>query len=213
MMMYRHWFWDFDGTLFDTYPRICRALQKSFADAGFFEDISVIMPYLKQSLETAANHFGEIHQVNASALLEGYHRHSEEEDLSTMRPYPGAREFLCDVTSLGGNNYLYTHRGESVFKALKQERFDSLFTDMVTSLDGFPAKPAPDALNHLVRKHGLNPQECVMVGDRAIDLNAGRNAGMNALCVDPDGFCPQIEGIPVFHDYASLTKWLRENRR
>ena len=109
-MKYRHWFWDFDGTLFNTYPRICRALQKSLADAGIFEETSVIMPYLKQSLETAARHFGDEKGVGTDILLEGYHRHSEEEGPSTIHPFPGAREFLCDVISSGGKNYLYIRR-------------------------------------------------------------------------------------------------------
>ena len=210
-MKYRHWFWDFDGTLFNTYPRICRALQKSLADAGIFEETSVIMPYLKQSLETAARHFGDEKGVGTDVLLEGYHRHSEEEGPSTIRPFPGARDFLCDVISSGGKNYLYTHRGESVFKALERERFSELFCDMVTSLDGFPSKPAPDALLFLMNKHSLDPDECVMVGDRLIDLGSGINARMHAICVDPDGFCPPQEGIPLVHDYAALSKMLRES--
>ena len=210
-MKYRHWFWDFDGTLFNTYPRICRALQKSLADAGIFEDVDVIMPVLKVTLETAAKHFAEPHGIDAQKILEGYHLHSEEEDMSTMRAYPGMHDFLVAVKSLGGANYLYTHRGESVFKALKSENLEALFSDMVTGLDGFPPKPAPDALKYLIVKHHLNPSECVMVGDRVIDLRAGLNSNMNAICLDPDGFCPPLENVPVFHDYSSLRTWIDEN--
>ena len=56
----------------------------------------------------------------------------------------------------------------------------------MTSLDGFPSKPAPDALNYLVQKHGLKKAECVMVGDRDIDLDAGKNAGIGCVLFDPD---------------------------
>ena len=121
-----------------------------------------------------------------------------------MQPFPGARRFLLSIRDHGGRNYLYTHRGESVFKALQQENFGELFCDMVTSLDGFPLKPAPDALLYLVQKHGLAIDDCVMVGDRMIDLMAGLNAGMHAICIDPDGFCPPPEDIPLFHDFAAL---------
>ena len=205
-MMYRHWFWDFDGTLFNTYPRICRALQKSLADAGIFEDEAAIMPYLKQSLETAARHFAPRGPATVEQLVAGYRLHSEEEDLSTMQPFPGMKAFLTQVVCHGGRNYIYTHRGESLFKALKNEQMEPLFTDIVTSLDGFPAKPAPDALLHLLKKHRLDPDDCVMVGDRVIDLNAGINAGMHALCVDPDGFFDPGPSIPLFRDYASLSE-------
>ena len=42
-MKYRHLIWDFDGTLFDTYPRICRAYQKALADAGIAEEEGVLL--------------------------------------------------------------------------------------------------------------------------------------------------------------------------
>lgn len=205
-MKYRHWFWDFDGTLFNTYPRICRAFQKSLADAGIFEEIEVIHPQLKITLETAAKHFASLHpSVTPQALLDGYHLHSEEEDISTFIPFPGMKDFLHSVISTGGHNYLYTHRGNSVFGVLDHYDITGLFTDIVTSLDGFPSKPAPDALLFLMKKHSLNPSECVMVGDREIDLAAGLNAGMNAICLDPDGFCPPINDVPSFHDYQALS--------
>ena len=70
-MRFRHWFWDFDGTLFNTYPRICRAFQKSLADAGIFEEISAIYPIIKQSLNTAAESFGTANHVPPQALLDG----------------------------------------------------------------------------------------------------------------------------------------------
>ena len=33
-MMYRHFFWDFDGTLYDTYGRITRACVLALQDLG-----------------------------------------------------------------------------------------------------------------------------------------------------------------------------------
>ena len=208
-MKYRHWFWDFDGTLFNTYPRICRAFQKSLADAGIFEDCAVILPQLKITLRTATEYFSSLHEgITAQSLLEGYHLHSEEEDISTFIPYPGMKDFLVSIVASGGNNFLYTHRGNSVFDVLEYNGIKGLFSDILTSLDGFPAKPAPDALLHLMKKHTLNPLECVMAGDREIDLAAGLNAGMNAICLDPDGFCPPIDCIPAFHDYRSLSSYI-----
>ena len=50
-MKYRHLIWDFDGTLFDTYPRICRAYQKALADAGIVEEEGVLFRSVKKSLE------------------------------------------------------------------------------------------------------------------------------------------------------------------
>ncbi len=170
------------------------------------------MPQLKITLETAARHFASLHAgITAQSLLEGYHIHSEEEDLSSFIPYPGMKDFLCSVKLSGGRNYLYTHRGISVFSVLDRYNITDLFSDIVTNLDGFPAKPAPDALLFLMKKHSLNPDDCVMVGDREIDLSAGLNAGISAICLDPDGFCHPIPSVPSFHDYNSLSSFFLDN--
>ncbi|NLZ89424.1 MAG: HAD-IA family hydrolase, partial [Clostridiales bacterium] len=67
-----------------------------------------------------------------------------------------------------------------------------------------PSKPAPDALNHLVEKHGLDRAVCVMVGDRAMDLDAGKSAGMATILLDPDGFYADYQPDHRFGDYASM---------
>ena len=68
------------------------------------------------------------------------------------------------------------------------------FSGFVTEEDKLPRKPAPDMLLHLMTKHGLRPAECVMIGDRPLDTEAGMNAGVLSVLLDmegrfPDGRC------------------------
>ena len=69
----------------------------------------------------------------------------------------------------------------------------ALFTDFVTSQHNFPNKPAPDALNYLCNKHGLKKEDCIMIGDRDIDLDSGKNAGMACALFDPEGYYPDYD--------------------
>ena len=78
-------------------------------------------------------------------------------------------------------------------KWLNHDGLSDLFSDAVTRLDGFPAKPAPDALRYLIQKHRLDLSRCVMVGDRDIDLDAAKNAGIACALFDPDGFYDDYE--------------------
>jgi len=125
--------------------------------------------------------------------MHGYHKHALDEGLETMIPYEGAKRMLESVCEHGGRNYLYTHSGNITIDALKACGMDHLFVDFVTSDNGFKAKPAPDALLYLLDKHALNPATCVMVGDRDIDLLAGKNAGISGAMYDPDGFYPDYD--------------------
>ena len=56
------------------------------------------------------------------------------------------------------------------------------------SLLQFPAKPAPDALLNLMARRSLEPAQCLMLGDRSIDVEAARNAGIAGCLFDPEHF-------------------------
>ncbi len=205
-MKYRHLIWDFDGTLFDTYPRICRAYQKALADAGIVEEEGVLLRSVKKSLEYTNAWVGAKYGLTDEELWAGYRRHSEEEGYETMRPYEGMESFLRDAAGQGCVHYLYTHRGVvSSTNALSHYGLLSLFKDHITGKDGFPLKPAPDALNALIARHQLDRADCVMIGDRELDVMAGVNAGIASVAMDPDGLCPK--GLPA--PYASSYEELR----
>ena len=53
-----------------------------------------------------------------------------------------------------------------------------LKTGFVDSSNGFPAKPAPNAVEFICREYGLDKSETVMIGDREIDVLSGKNAGV-----------------------------------
>ena len=207
-MIFRHFFWDFDGTLYDTYGRITRACVNTLGDIGASASYDAVYPVVKRSLDACWRTFAAPLGVEKDVFLDAYHRHSETEGPESIRPYPGVRETLQAVIDGGGCNYLYTHRGASAAKWLRYDGLEGLFTDGVTSLDGFPPKPAPDALNFLIQKHGLNRAQCVMLGDRDIDLDAGKNAGIACALFDPEGFYPDYDTPWRFSDMAALRRAL-----
>jgi len=44
-------------------------------------------------------------------------------------------------------------------------------------------KPDPEGINHLLKKHNLSPREVLMVGDSALDIEAGKNANVRTCAV------------------------------
>jgi HAD superfamily hydrolase (TIGR01549 family) len=206
-MIFDHFFWDFDGTLFDSYPCVTRAFLKGLNDLGISAGERELLALEKIHLGHAAEVLGRQHGISPDRIMERFRAHETEEGPAGMAPYPGTKETLKTVAEGGGHNYLYTHRGISAAEILDYHGLSRYFTDIVTALDGFPAKPAPDALLHLMAKHGLNPARCVMLGDREIDVRAGLNAGMHDALMDPDGYC-LMDAEYVFRDMASLRQAL-----
>ncbi len=199
---YRHWFWDFDGTLYDTYPRVVRAFQKGLRARGIGVSDEKVLSLVKIGLGTAARHFEEGRLEKE--LMASYIEHAEDEGPDGLLPYPGAGDMLREVIRQGGKNYLYTHRDRTSVVGLELKGLWPLFTDAVTAEDGFPHKPEPDALLHLLDKHGLKPEDCVMVGDRPIDLNAATNAGMDSILFDADGFYDHLSVMARYRDFARM---------
>ena len=67
---------------------------------------------------------------------------------------------------------------------------DGWFTAAVCPQQGFPRKPAPDMLLHLMERCHLSPDACMMIGDRPLDVQAGRGAGMLTCLVDGENRFP-----------------------
>ncbi len=205
---YRHWFWDFDGTLYDSYPRVVRAFQKGLRAKGIAVPNFEVLKLVKVTLGHAARHFAR--GIHADELLAMYDVNAETEGSDSLQPYPDVDKVLKAIADAGGRNYLYTHRDQSGVRALERNKLWQYFADALTGDDGFPHKPSPDALSHLIEKHSLDRRDCAMVGDRSIDLDAARNAGIDGILFDPDGFYPDY---PAKYRYASYLRMLEDLKK
>lgn len=179
----RHFFWDFDGTLMDTYPAMTEALCRVAADRGILLDKPHALALLKISLSHGLSTLGG----DMGTLLADFRRHERELLPRMIRPIPGIPEALA---GLPGKHYLVTHREKDALDYLEAAGLKHFFADSVTGNDGFPRKPAPDGLLHLLHKHDLNPETCVMIGDRPLDTAAGRSAGMLSCLLDAENRFP-----------------------
>ncbi|MGI6654444.1 MAG: HAD-IA family hydrolase [Christensenellales bacterium] len=207
MRGYTHYFWDFDGTLYDTYGLITDLCMEVLAHCGISAPRDEVLRLAKGSMGDVFTAYCQ--DADEHELRGLYNQASEKAGLSGMQLYPGAEKFLRMSRLQGAQHYLYTHRDNAAIAALKRDGLYPLFTDFITSEDGFPAKPAPDALNHLMQRYSLNRRDCVMVGDRAMDLDAAKNAGMDGVLFDPDGFYHDYPAQHRFADYVSMQTLLK----
>ena len=95
---------------------------------------------------------------------------------------------------------------------LGRAKVSDLF-DFIAGYDsGHGGKPAPGQLLAFCGQTGLQPAECLMVGDSTHDLHAGRAAGMGTIGV-LTGPAPAEELSPfadvVLQDIGEIPDWLR----
>ena len=177
----RHFFWDFDGTLFDTYPLVIEDLRRSLQEYGFDCDPEDAMRRMLDSIRTTRDYYADCFGIDRQALRASFkqHRRSEFHNLSA-KPFPGVEAVLKQIKAMNGQNYIFTHsKAENILAYLKKYGLDVYFTDVLgKDSPGFVSKPAPDSLIYLMDKYGIDPARAVMIGDRDRDLGSGRAAGM-----------------------------------
>ena len=184
MLPYTHYIWDFDGTLFDSYPHSTAAMCAAAGRFGLSVEPARVSRWLRQSFRTCYEALGPTPEQ--IAVFRQYHG-----DMSLpppIVPFPDAEPVLRALADRGAKHYLYTHSRRHMSVAFL-ERFGLLswFADCMTPDDpGFTPKPDPGALVCLLDRHGIAPGDAVMVGDREIDMVSGRGAGIDGILVDPD---------------------------
>ena len=197
-MRFQNYIWDFDGTICDSYPHT--TIQFLRAMGWGMERYDEVFRRL---------------QVTWLHAIQYYHM-SESEDKAfraaansfAVDPYPtlfpGCREVLTAIREAGGRSFLYTLRNTESVRFLENAGVMELFDGYVTKENRFPGKPDPTAVRYLMDTYHLSPAETVMIGDRELDGDSGRNAGcagclLTFLDKNADGDDP----LSVTHqDYA-----------
>ena len=176
---YRHFVWDFDGMLFDSYPHTARALYKTLRDAGREEPEEELYRALRVSVGHAFRTYGLSEEEKAAFRV--YENQLEEEPVTV--PYPGIPDLLRKITERGGRNYLLTNRDRLATVYLEKYGMREYFSGIVDSTYGFPAKPDPSGMKYLAEKYGF-AGDALMLGDRELDAAAGVGGGADALFFD-----------------------------
>lgn len=185
-MNYKHLIYDFDGTLSNTYPCFTETVLQMLRSRGLEADYKTVYDLLKVSVGHALKN--SAFTEDYSVLRKEFHVVHDELAMKIQELYPEAEEILRYAMAQGHKNYLYTHSGKIVKILLEKWGIADCFEDIIDSTMSFPTKPAPDALNWLCEKHGLDKNDCIMIGDRDIDTDCGRNAGMKGCLFDPEHY-------------------------
>ena len=199
--------WDFDGTLFDTYPVIIENLRRALNEFGYDCDPVEAMSLMLDTIPTALRHYADKFSIDRESLTAAYGNYKNEAAaLLRAEPFAGVREVLDHIRATGRHSYIFTHRKqEETLAYLKKYELDGYFRDIIgPDFPHFAWKPAPDAVLYLMEKYQMDPAETVMIGDRDCDLGSGRNAGIHTAHM----ICATVQETLAcdwrLHDFSQL---------
>jgi HAD superfamily hydrolase (TIGR01549 family) len=158
-----HILWDFDGTLFDTYPMYTEIFKKVIGPSATYEEIY-------HELKKSFTHAKEAFALTQSQVAE-FHRLEEEWPLDEILPFP----YVENVLKRTNVNVIMTHKPrKDVEYLLYLHKLERYFSEIVAGDDGFPRKPNSASYRYLHEIYELD----LVVGDRQIDFIPAKEIGI-----------------------------------
>ena len=205
-MKSKHFIWDFDGTIIDTYPHTTTAFMETAEKHGIKANFDEAMVHLRHSLSGTKSIYNLSDEVYDSFVQRALELWFEPIPM----PYDGIEAVLEKIVKAGGKNFIYTNRDDTALKYLEHYGLLKYFTDFVYNTSpAYARKPAPDSVEYIVKKHSLDRNEVAMVGDREIDVLSGKNAGCKAILFDEFHISKQTAADAVIYDITRVSDYIK----
>jgi len=194
--MFKYLIWDFDGTLFDTYPVMTQSFIRALQKLGIEETSEHVMELMKISYSTLLEYCQDHHHIDIDELMIHYNFIRHPIEVKYFKPFDYVHEICKMVCRNGGKNYLYTHRSKSTIEHMERNGLVEYFSGYITKENNFKRKPHPEALQRLLTTKIIPPEQAIMIGDREIDIEAGKNARIHT--------CYFTNGETKYSQYADF---------
>jgi pyrophosphatase PpaX len=172
---------DFDGTLVDSFDLVIHAwnaacrepMGRTYSDEEVIARFGVTEVNMLRR-EVPAEHFNRAKQV----LLDEYRaRHRE---MCTI--FDGIDQLLERLKTRRVPMGIVTAKGrETADIALAELGWGDRFQSVVTGDEVIKPKPDPEGALLAARELGIEPRDCVFIGDSPADIGAGKAAGMRTI--------------------------------
>ncbi|BDR56047.1 HAD-IA family hydrolase [Xylocopilactobacillus apis] len=205
-----NYIWDFDGTLFDTYPIYNSSLQAAIKKNTFksipLDDIERVIR--GKSIGFGLKYFADEFKIDPLKLNDDYRSEYLKHEMEA-KPFMEASQALKAIVSKSGNNFLITHNDETALTLLQAFDIKEYFSDFVLNNSGFKRKPDPESLNYLINKYQLPLNETVYVGDRELDIEAAHNANISGLFFAPNDLITVNDADFKINNLAEIENYLK----
>ncbi len=191
-------FFDLDGTLVDSLVDIATALNHVLGSRGLAPlPVDIVRGLVGDGVARLAErgllaHGRPAPPDEVAALAQAIAAFYLRNVCIDSRPFPGVPETLAALRATPGRRLIVlTNKLGGVARALLAALgLDGSFDAIIGEADGYPRKPAPDAILALLDRHGVAKDRALMVGDGLPDLAVARAAGI-ACAAAAWGYVPR----------------------
>lgn len=211
-MQQKHWVFDLDGTLVDSFSHYFNFLAEVFERHGLAFKDELRLPAITHHLPT----FFETHlgpQAVQAALDELQSRSND--DAQRISPFSGAKELVSKLREQGDRIAVWTNRDlTSATLILQSTGLDRYVELCVSGTCTAERKPHPEGLLKIMNTFGARPENVVMIGDHEYDVQAGRSAGVTAIRASWHSYWDVATcGVShrQFYSFREFSEWVSQN--
>ena len=184
---YRGYIFDCDGTLADSMPMHLQAWNHGLrtAKAPLQLDADSFMSVAGMALRQTIEHWNETHslQIDADTVIAAKNAYFDEHQ-HEIQPIEPVVEFArsCQASGAAVSVASGGTRGD-VLKTLAYIGLEGVFPVVITADDVTRAKPAPDLFLLAAERMGIPPEDCLVIEDSLLGVEAADVAGMDSVLV------------------------------
>lgn len=117
-------------------------------------------------------------------VLNEYNTTYDNDFMYLTKPYEGITGLLESLKKSGIKTAIVSNKPDSTAKKVSDKLFGEKLIDICFGArEGVPLKPDPAAVFEVMEILGVAPQECLYIGDTAVDMTTGKNAGIFTIGV------------------------------
>lgn len=142
---------------------------KYFVGDGMAKLIERALPESKRDKETI--------KTTLDIFMEHYRAHYVDKTV----PYDGISELLDKLT--GVKKAVISNKADEMVIPLTKKLLGDRFDIVCGKREGYPTKPDPTLTLEIIGELGVEPKECIFVGDSGMDMAVAKNSGCVAVGV------------------------------
>jgi HAD superfamily hydrolase (TIGR01509 family) len=202
---------DIDGTLIDSNDAHAHSWIQAMAEQGYNVPFDKVRPLIGMGGDKVLPEVTGVSKDSPQGQKMDQRRSEifQQRYLPKVRAFPHTRELLQRMHDQGLKLIVATSSKQEELNKLLNiigPNVSKLFTQETTSSDAPQSKPDPEVMDVALQKSGSRPDEVIMIGDTAFDIEAATKAGIKTIALRCGGWSdPDLKGaIAIYDDPADL---------
>lgn len=173
---------DLDGTLLNTIHALTKIINLTLIELGLGTVTEDDTRYLvgngyKIFVDRAIAHFNATNEVNIENAYKIYEKYFDKYRLYKVEPYVGIVELMKELKNRDIKVVILSNKSQEGVEANVKKCFEEgLFDAVYGERKGVRIKPAPDALELIIKEFSCKKEEVLYFGDSDVDMQTATNA-------------------------------------